>query len=173
MRSDESPFTCQCEKEDKKLEGFHISHFYWSFLSENMAVKGCYLVGDSVGCVRGCVRACVHVCVLVWGVYMYLWMWVWMYPNDKSARSLITHCSSIHPAPQSTSQANKKFGEIGRVERQTGDRRQKQGVKDARELGLSICLRSSVARPTCRDPFTRPRRPVLPNTITYSIPYSS
>ena len=36
-RFDENPFTCQCEKEDKKV--FIFSHFYWSFLSDVMAVK--------------------------------------------------------------------------------------------------------------------------------------
>ena len=37
---DEDPFTCQCEKDDKKAEGFQILHFYWSFSSDIMAVKG-------------------------------------------------------------------------------------------------------------------------------------
>ena len=58
MRFDENPFTChcehasanmplrtcQCEKEDKKVEGFQISHFYWFFLSDVMAVKVTHLV---------------------------------------------------------------------------------------------------------------------------------
>ena len=39
MRFDENPFTCQCEKENKKVSGFQISHFYWSFSSNTMAVK--------------------------------------------------------------------------------------------------------------------------------------
>ena len=43
VRFDENPFKCQYEKENKKAEGFHISHFYWSFSSENMAVKGLWL----------------------------------------------------------------------------------------------------------------------------------
>ena len=30
-RFNENLFTYQCEKEDKKAEGFQISHFYWSF----------------------------------------------------------------------------------------------------------------------------------------------
>ena len=40
MRSDEKPFTCQCEKENKK--GLRVSDFtfYWSFSSDVMAVKG-------------------------------------------------------------------------------------------------------------------------------------
>ena len=42
---DETPFTCQCEKEDKKAEGVQISHFYWSFLSHVMAVKGLTFFG--------------------------------------------------------------------------------------------------------------------------------
>ena len=40
MRFNENPFTCQCKKEDKKSEGFQILHFYWSFSSDIMAVKG-------------------------------------------------------------------------------------------------------------------------------------
>ena len=32
-------FTCRCEKEDKKAEGFQIWNFYWSFSSAIMAVK--------------------------------------------------------------------------------------------------------------------------------------
>ena len=40
MRFDENHFTRQCEKEDKKTEGFQISHFYGSFSSDVMAVKG-------------------------------------------------------------------------------------------------------------------------------------
>ena len=40
MYFDENPFTCQCEKEKEKAEGFQISHFYWSFSSDIMAVKG-------------------------------------------------------------------------------------------------------------------------------------
>ena len=40
MRFNENPFTYQCKKEDKKAEGFQISHFYWSFSSDIMAVKG-------------------------------------------------------------------------------------------------------------------------------------
>ena len=30
MCFDETPFTCQCEKEEKGLKGFKF-HFYWSF----------------------------------------------------------------------------------------------------------------------------------------------
>ena len=40
MRFDENPFTCQCEKQDKKDEGFQISRFYWSFSSDIVTVKG-------------------------------------------------------------------------------------------------------------------------------------
>ena len=43
MRFDEDPFTRQCEKtttEDLKAQGFQISHFYWSFSSDVMTVKG-------------------------------------------------------------------------------------------------------------------------------------
>ena len=43
VRFDESPFTCQCEKENKKAEGFKILHFYWPFSSDIMAVKGLML----------------------------------------------------------------------------------------------------------------------------------
>ena len=39
-RFDENPFTCQCEKEDKKAEGFQISLSYWSFTNDVTAVKG-------------------------------------------------------------------------------------------------------------------------------------
>ena len=38
MRLGENAFTFQCKKEDK--EGFQISHCYWSFSSDIMAVKG-------------------------------------------------------------------------------------------------------------------------------------
>ena len=37
---DENPFACQREKENKKAKGFRISHFYWSFSSCIMTVKG-------------------------------------------------------------------------------------------------------------------------------------
>ena len=37
---DESPFTYQWEKEDKKAYGFQISQFYWLFLNDIMAAKG-------------------------------------------------------------------------------------------------------------------------------------
>ena len=40
MHFDENPFTCQCEKEDKKAEGFQILHFYWLFSSDIVAVTG-------------------------------------------------------------------------------------------------------------------------------------
>ena len=40
MCFDENPFTCQCEKGNKKAEGFQISHFYRSFSNEIMEVKG-------------------------------------------------------------------------------------------------------------------------------------
>ena len=40
MRFDENPLQSQCKKENKKAEGFQISHFYWSFSSDIMAVKG-------------------------------------------------------------------------------------------------------------------------------------
>ena len=44
MRFDENPFTCHCEhasaKKETKRQGFQISHFYWLFLSDVMAVKG-------------------------------------------------------------------------------------------------------------------------------------
>ena len=30
------PSTCQCEKEDRKAEGFQISHFYWSLSNEGV-----------------------------------------------------------------------------------------------------------------------------------------
>ena len=36
---DESPLTCQCEREDKKASGFQISHFYSLVPSDIMAVK--------------------------------------------------------------------------------------------------------------------------------------
>jgi len=55
MRYDENPFTCQCKKEEENAEGFQILHFYWSFLSDIIAVKG--------------LRAAtlhVHPCVWVW-----------------------------------------------------------------------------------------------------------
>ena len=38
MCIDENPFTCQCEKEDKRAERFEILHYYGSFLKD-MAVK--------------------------------------------------------------------------------------------------------------------------------------
>ena len=80
MRFDKSPFTCQCEKEDKKAYGFQISHFYWSFSSDTMAVKvlivSClytivrvdlsFLSYSFLWCVRACVRACLRACVSVW-----------------------------------------------------------------------------------------------------------
>ena len=31
--------SCQCEKENKKGEGFHILHLYWSFSSDITAMK--------------------------------------------------------------------------------------------------------------------------------------
>ena len=40
LNFDKNPFTCQCETEDKKAEGFQISHFYWPFSSDIVAVKG-------------------------------------------------------------------------------------------------------------------------------------
>ena len=39
MCFDENPFTCRCEKENTKAEGFQISHFYWLFSSDKMTVK--------------------------------------------------------------------------------------------------------------------------------------
>ena len=52
MRFDGDPVTGQCEKEDKKAEGFQISHCDGSFSSDTMAVKGLmyncmYIPGDS------------------------------------------------------------------------------------------------------------------------------
>jgi len=35
-----TPFTCQCQKEDTTAQGFKISQFYSSFSSDSMAVKG-------------------------------------------------------------------------------------------------------------------------------------
>ena len=40
VRCDENPFTRQCEKEDKKAEGFQISYFSGSYSNDIMAVKG-------------------------------------------------------------------------------------------------------------------------------------
>ena len=40
LNFDKNPFTCQCETEDKNTDGFQILHFYWSFSSDIMAVKG-------------------------------------------------------------------------------------------------------------------------------------
>ena len=40
MHFDEDPFTCQCKNENKKAQEFQISHFYWLFSSDIMAVKG-------------------------------------------------------------------------------------------------------------------------------------
>ena len=37
---DENLFTCQCDKEKKKAQGFQILHFQWPFSSDIMAVKG-------------------------------------------------------------------------------------------------------------------------------------
>ena len=37
---DENPFTRHSEKEDKKAEGFQISHFYWSLSNDILAVRG-------------------------------------------------------------------------------------------------------------------------------------
>ena len=45
---DDSPFTWQCEKEDRNSSGFQILHFYWSFSSGIMAVKGLTMYGKSV-----------------------------------------------------------------------------------------------------------------------------
>ena len=39
VHRDENLFICQYEKEDKKAEGFEISHYYESFSNEIMAVK--------------------------------------------------------------------------------------------------------------------------------------
>ena len=39
MRFSANPFSCSCEKEDRRLKGF-VSHFYWSFSSDFTAVKG-------------------------------------------------------------------------------------------------------------------------------------
>ena len=38
IRFDENLFTCRRKKEDRKA--FQISHFYWLFLSDIVAVKG-------------------------------------------------------------------------------------------------------------------------------------
>ena len=40
MDFDEYLFTCRCEKEDKMAQGFQILRCYWSFSSDNMALKG-------------------------------------------------------------------------------------------------------------------------------------
>ena len=40
MHFDENSFTCRCNKEGKKAEGFQIWHFYRSFSSDVMAAKG-------------------------------------------------------------------------------------------------------------------------------------
>ena len=37
---DRSPFTRQCEKEDRKTKGFQILHFDWSFSDDTVAVNG-------------------------------------------------------------------------------------------------------------------------------------
>ena len=63
MSFDESPFTCQCEKEDKKTEGFQIPHFYSSFSSEIMAVKG--LTCKTSRLRRLCLHLCCHCFVVV------------------------------------------------------------------------------------------------------------
>ena len=47
IRFDENPFTCQCEKEDKKAYGSQISHFYESFLNDIIAVKGLKVLHDT------------------------------------------------------------------------------------------------------------------------------
>ena len=46
MHFDESPFACQCKIQDKYAKGFHILHFYCSFSSDIMPVKG--LMGERI-----------------------------------------------------------------------------------------------------------------------------
>ena len=60
MCSDDNPFTCQCEKEGKQAQGFQVSHFYWLFSSDIMAVKGLISVlaqkereGEGEGVIKG------------------------------------------------------------------------------------------------------------------------
>ena len=40
---DENPFTCKYLEENKKAAGIEISHFYWLFSSDVMAVNGLIL----------------------------------------------------------------------------------------------------------------------------------
>ena len=47
MRLDESLFRCQCAKERKKAVRFQISHFYCSFSSYLVAVKGLIISKDT------------------------------------------------------------------------------------------------------------------------------
>ena len=56
MCFDENPLTCQCEKEDEKAEGFQMSHFYWSFSSDIMAIKGlkCHFMQSHICKVYAC-----------------------------------------------------------------------------------------------------------------------
>ena len=49
MRFDENRLTRQCENEDRNSSGFQISHFYWSFSSDIIAVKGLNLWVDYKG----------------------------------------------------------------------------------------------------------------------------
>ena len=55
----ENPFTCRCEKENKKGLRVKILHFYWSFSSDILAVKGLIvcLVWDAVFVTRADYRA--------------------------------------------------------------------------------------------------------------------
>ena len=50
VRVDENLFTCQCEKEDKKAEGFQMSHFDWSFSNDIMAAKWFIDCGNCMVC---------------------------------------------------------------------------------------------------------------------------
>ena len=39
--------TCQCKEDDKKAYAFQISHFYWKFPSDLVAVKGLISKNDT------------------------------------------------------------------------------------------------------------------------------
>ena len=50
MRVDKNPLRCQFEKDNKKAEGFQISHFDWSFSNDIMAAKGFIRCGNCMVC---------------------------------------------------------------------------------------------------------------------------
>ena len=94
---DENLFTCQCDKEKKKAQGFQILHFQWPFLSDIMAVKGLMKRGWSMNQTMMAVSLCAP------------------YPFTSHAHTTLMHATNVVKQTRSNKMTTRKEKEKKRL----------------------------------------------------------